>query len=49
MKLGHKDSVESVHYTGAGFEQTILYKDKPLELGRLKLGKRDSKGTKVRG
>ena len=49
MKLGPKDSVESVHYTGAGFEQTILYKDKPLELGRLKLGKRDSKGTKVRG
>ena len=49
MKLGTKDLVESVHYTGVGFEQTITYKDKPLELGRLKLGKRDTKGTKVRG
>jgi len=49
MKLGAKDLVESVHYTGAGFEQAIIYKDKTLELGRLKLGKRDTKGTKVRG
>lgn len=49
MKLGAKDGVEAVHYTGAGYEQTIMYKEKPLELGRLKLGKRDSKGTKVRG
>lgn len=48
MKLGVKDAVEFVHYTGTGFEPTIMYKEKPLELSRLKLGKRDSKGTKVR-
>lgn len=49
MKLGAKDSVEHVYYTGSGMEQSIEYKDRQLELGRLKTGKRDTKGTKVRG
>ena len=49
MKLGAKDSVEHVYYTGSGMEQSIEYKDRQLELDRLKTGKRDTKGTKVRG
>lgn len=48
MKLSAKDYVEHVYFTGSGMEQIIEYKDKQLELGRLKLGKRDTKGTKVR-
>lgn len=48
MKLGVKDYVENVYYTGAGQEGSIEYKDKHIELSKLKLGKRDTKGTKVR-
>ena len=48
MKLGAKDYVENVYYTGAGQEQAIEYKDRHMELSKLKLGKRDTKGTKVR-
>ncbi|MBD5455896.1 MAG: DNA topoisomerase 4 subunit A [Lachnospiraceae bacterium] len=47
MKLGAKDFVENVYYTGI-WDQTIEYKGKQMELSRLKMGKRDSKGTKVR-
>ena len=48
MKLGPKDSVEHVYYTETGLESVIEYKDRSLDLGRLKLAKRDSKGTKQR-
>lgn len=48
MKLGAKDYVENVYYTGAGQEVSIEYRDKHMELSKLKLGKRDTKGTKVR-
>ncbi len=48
MKLGAKDYVENVYYTGAGQEQAIEYKDRHMELSKLRLGKRDTKGTKVR-
>ncbi|MDE6388841.1 MAG: DNA topoisomerase 4 subunit A [Lachnospiraceae bacterium] len=48
MKLGVKDSVEAVYYTQNAVEQTIEYGGKILELNKLKLGKRDSKGVKVR-
>ena len=48
MKLGAKDSVEAVYYTRTAVEQTIEYGGKELELNKLKLGKRDSKGVKVR-
>ncbi len=48
MKLGAKDTVEHVYYTGSGSENMIEYKDRTLDLGRLKLSKRDSKGTKQR-
>ena len=48
MKLGASDRIENVYYTRFGEDLTIQYKDKDLELGKLKLGTRDSKGTKVR-
>ena len=48
MKLGQGDRVENVYYTWFGEELTIRHNDKELELGRLKLGTRDSKGTRVR-
>ena len=47
MKLGAKDYVEQVYYTGI-WEKVIEYKEKEIELGKLKMGKRDTKGTKVR-
>ena len=49
MKLGAKDKVTDVYYTQNAVEQTIEYKDKKLELNKIKLGKRDGKGVKVRG
>ena len=48
MKLGDGDQVENVYYTKNAVETTIEYKGKELILNNLKLGKRDSKGTKVR-
>ncbi len=48
MKLGTKDKVTDVYYTQNAVEQTIEYKDKKLELNKIKLGKRDGKGVKVR-
>lgn len=48
MKLTTGDSVEEVYYTQIATENTIIYKDKKIELNKLKLSKRDSKGTKVR-
>lgn len=47
MKLGPKDFVENVYFTGI-WAKTIEYKEKQLELSRLKAGKRDTKGTKIR-
>lgn len=48
MKLGAKDYVEQVYYTQNAAEQTIEYKNKNVELNKLKLGKRDTKGVKIR-
>ena len=48
MKLGDGDQVEAVYYTRTGAEQTIEYKGKKLELGKLKSGARAGKGVKVR-
>lgn len=48
MKLGEKDLVESVYYIQNAVEASIPYKSKNLVLNGLKLGKRDSKGVKVR-
>ena len=49
MKLGDKDLLEAVYYTQNGVEVEIPYKSKNVVLNTLKLGKRDSKGVKVRG
>ncbi len=48
MKLVENDFLTSVYYTQNSIDQDIVYKDKKIELNKLKLGKRDSKGTKVR-
>ena len=48
MKLNASDFIEAVYYTQNAVEQTIEYKNKKIELNKLKLGKRDGKGTKVR-
>ena len=48
MKLAANDIIEEVYYTQNAVEQTIKYKNKNLELNKIKLGKRDSKGVKVR-
>ena len=48
MKLGDKDLVEAVYYTLNTVDKTIDYKGRTLELNKLKLGRRDSKGVKVR-
>ncbi len=49
MKLSANDALEAVYYTQNAVETSIKYKNKNLVLNSLKLGKRDSKGTKVRG
>lgn len=48
MKLSGSDSVENVYYTRSGAEAVIQYKEKSLDLNKLKTAKRDGKGTKVR-
>lgn len=48
MKLSAKDFIEHVYYTGPGYENNIDYKDRSLDIGRLKIAKRDTKGTKQR-
>ncbi len=48
MKLSDKAEIEAVYYTKNAVEATIKYKNKNMILNSLKLGKRDTKGTKVR-
>ncbi len=48
MKMGDKDYIENVYYIQSNTEHSIKYKNKKMELNKLKLSKRDSKGTKVR-
>ena len=49
MKLGGDDFIEEVYYTKIGESQTVSYKNKPLDLNKMKTAKRDGKGTKPRG
>ena len=49
MKLVADDYVEAVYYIKNGVEQSIEINNKKYELNKLKLSKRDTKGTKVRG
>ncbi len=48
MRFTGKDHVENVYYTRTGAEQFISYRDKQVDLHKLKLAKRDGKGTKIR-
>ncbi|MCM1100453.1 MAG: DNA topoisomerase 4 subunit A [Clostridium sp.] len=48
MKLGEKDSLEAVYYTGSSGDAAIEYKSKMIALNGIKLGKRDGKGVKIR-
>lgn len=48
MKLNGKDYVEQVYYTGSDMKDVAEYKDKTLDLKKLKTAKRDGRGTKVR-
>ena len=48
MKLAPNDAVEEVYYVSALAESRITYKEKEMELSKIKLGKRDGKGVKVR-
>ena len=47
-QLGAKDSLEAVYYTRNAVEQTIEYGGKEIELNKIKPGKRDGKGVKIR-
>ncbi len=48
IKLAGDDSLEGVYYMNYADERTIIYHDKEMALTRIKLTKRDGKGTKVR-
>ncbi|MCQ2080111.1 MAG: DNA topoisomerase 4 subunit A [Lachnospiraceae bacterium] len=48
MKLGAKDFIDEVHYVTTNSNNVIEYHEIPLELTKIKLAKRDGKGTKLR-
>ncbi len=48
MRLGADDQIESVYYCHPGSDGTILFKNKKIPINKLKVNKRDSKGTKIR-
>lgn len=48
MKLTKDDYIEAVHYTNSLSSSSISYKDKLIDLNRVKAAKRDGKGTKIR-
>lgn len=48
MKLSAKDRLSAVYYTRNTIESSIEYKGKTVVLNTIKIGKRDTKGTKIR-
>ncbi|NBJ91486.1 DNA gyrase/topoisomerase IV subunit A [Parablautia muri] len=48
MKLTGKDYVQQVYYTENGTDGVIAYKEKMMDLNKLKTAKRDGRGVKVR-
>lgn len=48
MKLSANDRVEEVYFCQNAVESIIEYKDKKISLNQIKLGKRDSRGIKIR-
>lgn len=47
IKLAEQELLEQVYFVGE--QPVITYKKKEVHLNRLKMGKRDGKGSKVRG
>ncbi|MCI5994700.1 MAG: DNA topoisomerase 4 subunit A [Blautia sp.] len=48
IRLGESDRLESVFYLDASSDQAVIYKEKEIHLNRLKIAKRDGKGTKAK-
>ena len=48
IKLDGKDTVEAGYLCASRHEFNISYKDKQITLGKIKLGKRNGKGVKIR-
>lgn len=48
IKLNASDHIENVYYVQIGADQTIRYRDKKIDLHKLKAARRDGKGTKIR-
>ena len=48
MKMGDRDYLEHAYLLESRMEYQIEYKEKQMVLNKIKLGKRDTKGTKVR-
>ena len=48
IKLNAGDLVEAFYYPDQENEKVIIYKEKEVHLDRLKIGNRDTKGTKIR-
>ncbi len=48
MKLAPKDELEEVYFVEEGVLTTGTYNGREIELNRLKLARRDTKGTKMR-
>ena len=48
IRLGESDRLESVFYMDASSDQAVIYKEKEIHLNRLKIAKRDGKGTKAK-
>lgn len=48
IKLGKDEFLEEIYLLGADTETVITYKEKQVYLNRLKLSKRDGKGSRVR-
>ncbi|MEG1143806.1 MAG: DNA topoisomerase (ATP-hydrolyzing) [Clostridium sp.] len=48
IKLGKDEELETVYLLGGDADPIITYKQKQVHLNRLKIGKRDGKGSKVR-
>lgn len=48
MKLSEKDEIEHVYWIEGGEVPEVYYREKEVHINRLKIGSRDSKGTKAR-
>lgn len=48
IRLSENDFIHEVYYLSSQDDSTIQYKDKEVQLNKLRLGKRDTKGTKIR-